>query len=762
MTPEEILAAAGKRADAVFRAEAGKPLVRAKKEPPLSKGRGPYVRGYSYSIMAFAARCLYLNERLDEANAALVENAQYYLDNLLAICDRDSFHWHAEIVLRLLEMYGPKGTVHAGRITKKTEAKALEYMWVYTRKCSWLGKAEYSKSKTWNVYSSENHHAMDFTCHWHFAKYAKDLPEYGQKTCDDGATLAKHYEAWNAYIIEYCRERARKGLCVEMRSDGYNATLIKGFYNFYDFGDERIRKAAGMFLDMYFAYWAEEQIMGHMGGGASRIKGDNAFTQSRTHGNAVLAWLYFAIGEQPKLNGHDVGALLSSYRPPAVVADIARDTEGRGTYEIRQRVQGLGQQGHTFPHMDRPDQKPNQFRTDGGGILRYSYCTPTFILGTPMTEARPFSDWVMISSQSRWQGVIFAEEGIRTSNPSSPSVATPRQAAERSTSNAESTDETVSSKQEGGLRTSIPSAIQPFRLRQGFGGQANHSTIQPPNHSPTASLATRDSLPATPNDARIVPVPRPKNNLVCFNQFWSVQSKGSLITQKLKMNKDVAEMMVWMSKKGLGVPVVERLPDSPQSQKTKNRTSNPSSPFVATPRQAVQHPTSNNEIEGESVVFIEAPGAYAAIRTVSGTFTLEEKVFGFTKENTKKRTTPPGWVMTPEDEYTPVILEVMAKSDMKSFEAFKKKVRSTRPTMTGSILSYTSIYGDTLTLDTSDKQPPTINGKPVNYAPAKVFDSPFLNAVYDSGIVTISKGKRMLTLDFETLEKIEKNESETR
>jgi hypothetical protein len=618
-SPEDVLAGFRKRADAVIRAEAGKPLKRAKKNPPLSKGRGPYVRGYSYSIVAFAARCLYLNEMLDEANAALVENAQYYLDNPLTICDRDSFHWHAEIVLRLLEMYGPNGGVRAGRITRETETVVLKYMWIYTKKCSWLGKAEYKESRTWHVYSSENHHAMDFTCHWHFSKYAKDHPDYRHLKCDEGATLTEHFKAWNAYFVEYCRERARRGICVEMRSDGYNSTLIKGFYNFYDFGDEKVRRAAGMFLDLYFAYWAEEQILGHMGGGGSRIKGNNAYTQGRKHGNAVLAWLYFEIGKQPELNGHDVAALFSSYRPPAVVADIARDTEGRGTYEIRQRVQGLGKQGHTFPHMDRPDQRPNKFRTDGGGILRYSYCDPAFILGTPMTEARPHKDWVMISSQSRWQGVIFAGEG----------------------------------------------------------------------------------------DPRIVPVPRAKNNAVAFNQFWSVQSKGSLITQKLKTHKGAAEMMVWISARGLSKPVSE-----------------------------------------DGVVFVEAPGAYAAIRVGKGDFDLSERVFKGVKPEGRKYASPPAFVVTPADEYSPVILEVMAKRDLKSLDAFKARVKAGKPTMKGRVLTYKTIYGDVLTLDTSYKKKPTINGESVNYAPKKVFDSPFLNAEYNTGVVTISKGRRKKVLDF--------------
>ena len=77
---------------------------------------------------------------------------------------------------------------------------------------------------------------------------------------------------------------------------------------------------------------------------------------------------------------------------------------------MRQRTQGLGKQGHSFPMVAVASKAPNQLRTDGGGILRYSFCDPAFILGTPMTEARPLSDWVAISAQNRWQGVIFAGE----------------------------------------------------------------------------------------------------------------------------------------------------------------------------------------------------------------------------------------------------------------------------------------------------------------------------------------------------------------
>ena len=59
-----------------------------------------------------------------------------------------------------------------------------------------------------------------------------------------------------------------------------------------------------------------------------------------------------------------------------------------------------------------------------------------------------------------------------------------------------------------------------------------------------------------------------------------------------------------------------------------------------------------------------------------------------------------------------------------------------------------TIHGDLLTFDTGQKQIPTINGKPVDYAPPKVLQSPFLDADYDRGVVTIRKGGRTKVLDF--------------
>jgi hypothetical protein len=184
--PEGIVDGFDGRVEAMFRAESGQPLVRAPKRKPLGPGRGNYVRAYSYSMVGFAARCLYLGEMLDEANAALAENAQHYLDNPLDVNDRDSFHWHAEIVIRLIEMYGSRGSKHVGRITKETEALVLKPIWEYTmrtdkfRYTEWHDRKDPARIEARELYDhrqnhDENENVIDS------ARYAEKAQEMAAK-----------------------------------------------------------------------------------------------------------------------------------------------------------------------------------------------------------------------------------------------------------------------------------------------------------------------------------------------------------------------------------------------------------------------------------------------------------------------------------------------------------------------------------------------------------------------------------------------------
>ena len=42
---------------------------------------------------------------------------------------------------------------------------------------------------------------------------------------------------------------------------------------------------------------------------------------------------------------------------------------------------------------------------------------------------------------------------------------------------------------------------------------------------------------------------------------------------------------------------------------------------------------------------------------------------------------------------------------------------------------------------------PKVDGQPVDLNPEKVFDSPFMSSEHASGMVTIRKGERVLTID---------------
>ena len=593
------------RRDAMLGKLAGQPFKPAKKRPPLAPGRAAYTRHYTYSVTDFAMKAFLLNEQLDTANAAIKENCEYYIGSRGARNDRDSFYWAADVVCRLVEFFGKKGSLFPGRLTEQTEAVVHEMMWLYCQDNSKVEDAETARSQTWHVRESENHHLQHFSTCWQFSKFLKDDPRYNQRKYDDGKTPQEHFDAWTRYIKEYLRERAKKGLFVETANKGYGFITLKGIYNFYDFADDATLKGrAGDLLDLYWASWAQEQLAGVRGGGQSRVYQGPMSQQRGNDQIGAAVWYYLGVGEGAPPRGNTFSVITSSYRMPLVVMDMALDAKGRGVYETKQRRMGLVYAGYHTP----PDYR---LRTDFGGIYRYTWCTPEFIIGTAMFEARPFEDWSMISSQNRWHGVIF----------------------------------------DGHV------------------------------------------------DARIFPQCQSTTGRVTYNQQWAVQQKGTLIAQKLpgkKYSREAGDMRVWFAENGL-----------------------------------------SNRVEEDGWVFVEAAGAYAAVRPVMGNYRWQKD----------EKDGPGDWLRC-EHELTPVIIEVARKVDFADYQAFRKAVLSLPMKFKKKVLTYQGLSGDEFTFYADYSANPKVNGKTVNYAPEKVFDSPFIQSQWNSGVVTISKGSRKLTLDF--------------
>ncbi|MDP4899028.1 MAG: hypothetical protein NWR03_14760 [Akkermansiaceae bacterium] len=73
---------------------------------------------------------------------------------------------------------------------------------------------------------------------------------------------------------------------------------------------------------------------------------------------------------------------------------------------------------------------------------------------------------------------------------------------------------------------------------------------------------------------------------------------------------------------------------------------------------------------------MEAENAYAAIEVVQGGFQWRDTTFIAMTGEKYTRSTPEGKTLILDEEYAPVIFEVMARSDVKSFDAFKTKVKA--------------------------------------------------------------------------------------
>ncbi len=591
------------RSRSLIETQSDKPLKRGNIGTFREPGRGKSAGRYAMSLAGYAAANFLMNQNIPLANDALVEYADFFLANPQAIYDRDNFHWHAEVPMRLIEFYGVGGSKNPGLLTPSTEEKLLEAIWLYCKRrqqdqpaYKTISEADHQTSGTWFIYESENHHAQSFCTQWHFAKLARQRDQFQNRVYDDGRTAEAHYRDWCDYLKMYFAERAKKGMFIEMMCIGYNKELLRGMFNIYDFSDvPELKRRAGLFFDLYFAYWGQEQFNGVSGGGKSRVYTDHVLPSSE------YGYLFFGVGQEPSFSCSLVTSLTTQYRPPLVVVDLVCDSESRGCYEVWQRPLGLAEGGFFEPPI-------YHLNTQFGGMARYSYCTPDFIMGSTMYEARPREDWTLISSQNRAQGVIFADH-------------------------------------------------------------------------PQASIMLRCDT---------------DSNNRAYNTNWSVQKMGTLICQKLQANQRGGDMRVWFSDLGLSAPV-----------------------------------------EHQGWIFTHSQGAYAGVKVVHGSYRWEDSP---SKTSGK-------WLIC-SDEYSPVIVECDQQSEYQSFDDFQQQVISNPLTFQNKVLTYESLSGDQLTFYADYSNVPLINQTPVDLKRPMAFESPFLNASWNSGVVTLQSQDRELTLNF--------------
>lgn len=559
--------------------------------PPLQEGRPEFTREYSYSLLTFAFKSLLLNQDIEKSNELIRENCIYYLNNKPAMYDFDNFYWWGDLISRIVEMF-------SDLLPSETMELIYQMMFEWCKKNSDSKMFDYRKSRTWHVWNSENHHSQLFTTAWHFSKILSGT-RFAGWVYDDGKCPEEHMLGWERFISIWACERIKKGMLIEKGNGHYGYETLKGLCNVYDYTrDAALKEILKKFFDLYWTLWAQEQFDGVRGGGKCRmypgklsILGDDPIRR--------IAWYYMGLGKPSLLINNDFTFVTCTYRVNEDIIKLAKSPDERGTYEIVQRFTGLAVDGKFRP--------PDYHIDSRGGILKYSYCTPGFIIGTLMFEARPFSDWAMISSQNRWQGVIFSgSENSRVF----PQV--------------------------------LPEEIQ-------YNGSVR----------------------------------------LGYNTHHSLQSKGTLVTQKLdKYSSGAYGMRVWFSEEGK-IRIYE---------------------------------------SDDSNIFAEYENAYIAVRCVNTGYTWEKE----------PDTQFSGMWIKLHDDLAPVIIEVAEKDEFDGFEDFIDYVTGNHIEYKNGYYEFISIYGDKLRFYDQGKEIHEVNDKKVCLYPEFSYKSPFVNAGFDSDEIKYS------------------------
>lgn len=187
-----------------------------------------------------------------------------------------------------------------------------------------------------------------------------------------------------------------------------------------------------------------------------------------------------------------------------------------------------------------------------------------------------------------------------------------------------------------------------------------------------------------------------------FNPFFSVQDRNLLITQK------------W-------APV-------------------PPNPASANPAHLRVYfsPTLDAVQEDGGWIFARDGGAFAAVKVVAGGYAWTP-AWRHADEVSKDNRA----FITLKSENAPVILIANQAADYDgNLDAFKTAVKARPIHYADGVLRF-----ETITFHGPSKLG-EINGKPVNLAPARGYDSPFIRSEWGSGLIHIRKGSETVTLDF--------------
>jgi hypothetical protein len=378
-----------------------------------------FCRLFNISLSARAYFQLHTDPSVDAAsNRDLGRVAQWYLDHPDKVRDPDSAYWAGEYHSAVLAQFGSRGTARKGAVTRKTEKLLLEYMLDYVKYWSRLSHYDASlKYQTYYYWSTENHWWQEIVTSWGYLLALQDDPDFKDRKLGDGRSIQEHYARTCEYMKQHMQQRARKGFLLEISTGGYSTRMHNMWYLIADISpDEKMRELAKNTLDLYWAFWAEEELAGERGGGKVRHRGLRGLRPD-TERHLIPAWLYFGAGTKGLDYIKSVGpddtelavhymVLFSGYRPDEVIHRILDDRRTAPPYSITQRRLGKEVSPNKYP--EAAVMEGNLYDFNQGDCLKYSWVTTNFILGTVMRPPYDGEAWQRGTAQGWWHGLLIS------------------------------------------------------------------------------------------------------------------------------------------------------------------------------------------------------------------------------------------------------------------------------------------------------------------------------------------------------------------
>lgn len=476
-----------------------------------------------------------------------------------------------------------------------------------------------------------------------------DVSVYGPEGLDNArgedATLytsRDHYEAWIKYFHRFMVDRSKSGFFLEKASGHYMTYTMSYLFDMHTWcGDEALKQATGELLDVIWVEWAIDQIHGVRGGAKTRYKYQLRRTPEGIRDSFSGIGQFF-FGASGNASHNYFSTMFSDYEMPEMVWKLAFDRKSLGSYAYASRNLGespanyIGEPGLERTIVCRPISR----------LIRYSWVTPDYILGTQMDH--PGATQNHLSVAGRFQGLYFAE---------------PRGAAVY-----------VKGIQNEAEFTS-PGQRYPY----------NNTMIRSVQHEQVAIFqgarrVLRQSPAWFPNESHQL-----EDMVVGFAKIQHVEEDQGWIFMH-----NGEGMLAVRVVEGLQVPIT--------------------SGGNAANRGVVDFP-----LMTERVDLVETP------------YTWNE-----TRDKLKF-----------DDPWSPVIFEAGRLDDFGSLEAFKEYIFGNKVTLLKTVVPgfYRLRYEfgvnneNRIDFNAANLQIPRINGLPVNYSPSTLFDSPFLNSEYQSGII---------------------------